>query len=82
VGTLNVEGAAIVATSQPSAPAAENEVVVPDGPPATAAIAVPDVSRTTWPPAVWYTLIALVVAGVMAWAWLRRKSRRSPYSVI
>ena len=82
VGTLNVEGATVVAASSPSAPAAEAEVIVPDGPPATAAIAVPDISRTTWPPAVWYTLIALVVAGVMAWAWLRRKSRRSPYSVI
>jgi serine-type D-Ala-D-Ala carboxypeptidase (penicillin-binding protein 5/6) len=82
VGTLNVDGAAVVTASSPSAPPAEPEVIVPDGPPATAAIAVPDISRTTWPPAVWYTLIALVVAGVLAWAWLRRKSRRSPYSVI
>jgi D-alanyl-D-alanine carboxypeptidase (penicillin-binding protein 5/6) len=82
VGTLNVDGAALVTVSSPSAPPAEPEVIVPDGPPATAAIAVPDISRTTWPPAVWYTLIALVVAGVLAWAWLRRKSRRSPYSVI
>jgi D-alanyl-D-alanine carboxypeptidase (penicillin-binding protein 5/6) len=82
VGTLNVEGAAVVTASSPGAPPAEPEVVVPDGPPATAAIAVPDISRTTWPPAVWYTLIALVVGGVLTWAWSRRKSRRSPYSVI
>jgi hypothetical protein len=72
----------VVTASSPGAPPAEPEVIVPDGPPATAAIAVPDISRTTWPPAVWYILIALVVGGVLTWAWSRRKSRRSPYSVI
>ena len=82
VGTLNVAGATAppAVTASPSARAAE--AIVPSGPPATAAIAVPDVARTTWPPAVWYSLIALVVIGVLAWAWLRRKSRRSPHSLI
>jgi D-alanyl-D-alanine carboxypeptidase (penicillin-binding protein 5/6) len=82
VGTLNVAGAAVSPAAQPSASETTAAVIVPSGPPATAAIAVPDVSRTTWPPMVWYALIALVVAGVLAWAWVRRKSRRSPYSVI
>jgi D-alanyl-D-alanine carboxypeptidase (penicillin-binding protein 5/6) len=82
VGTLTIDPASISAEASPAASASEEAVIVPNGPPATAAIAIPDVSRTTWPPAVWYTLIALVVAGLMAWAWMRRKSRRSPYSVI
>ncbi len=82
VGTLNVEGTQTVRAAAPAASASEEAVIVPSGPPATAAIAVPDVSRTSWPPAVWYALIALVVAGVLLWAWARRKSRRSPYSVI
>ena len=82
VGTLEVAGT----TASPAVSAAVTESraaeLVPSGPPATAAIAVPDVSRTSWPPAVWYALIGLVVAGVLLWAWLRRKSRKSPYSVI
>lgn len=82
VGTLNVEGTSIAAQSSPADSETEDAVIVPSGPPATAAIAVPDVARTTWPPGVWYTLIALVVAGVLVWAWFRRKSRKSPYSVI
>jgi len=82
VGTLAVSGTATVRSAEPSASETEAAVIVPSGPPATAAIAVPDVARTSWPPAVWYALIALVVAGVLVWAWLRRKSRRSPYSVI
>lgn len=82
VGTLNVAGTAAPPAAAPSASARANEVIVPSGPPATAAIAVPDVSRTSWPPAVWYSLIALVVIGVLAWAWMRRRSRRSPHSLI
>jgi D-alanyl-D-alanine carboxypeptidase (penicillin-binding protein 5/6) len=82
VGTLNVDGASAVRAAAPEATESEEAVIVPSGPPATAAIAVPDISRTSWPPAVWFTLIALVVAGVLLWAWFRRKSRRSPYSVI
>ena len=82
VGTLNVAGAAGSPGAEPTASESEAAVIVPSGPPATAAIAVPDVARTSWPPVVWYALIALVVAAVMVWAWLRRKSRRSPYSVI
>lgn len=82
VGTLNVAGAAVSPAAQPSGGESTAAALVPSGPPATAAIAVPDVARTTWPPMVWYALIALVVAGVLAWAWVRRKSRRSPYSVI
>ena len=82
VGTLNVAGATSAPEASPAATTAQAAVIVPNGPPATAAIAVPDVARTSWPPAVWYTLIVLVVAGVLLWAWLRRKSRRSPYSVI
>ena len=82
VGTLNVAGAAVSPGAEPTASESEAAVIVPSGPPATAAIAVPDVARTSWPPVVWYALIALVVAAVMVWAWLRRKSRRSPYSVI
>lgn len=82
VGTLNVSGSAVPA-AQTNADTQVREIeLVPSGPPATAAIAVPDVSRTSWPPVVWYALIGLVVAGVLLWAWLRRKSRTSPYSVI
>ena len=82
VGTLDVAGTTAspaVITAPTESRAAE---LVPSGPPATAAIAIPDVSRTSWPPAVWYALIGLVVAGVLLWAWLRRTSRKSPYSVI
>jgi D-alanyl-D-alanine carboxypeptidase (penicillin-binding protein 5/6) len=82
VGTLNVAGAAVSPRSDASESATAEAVIVPSGPPATAAIAVPDVARTSWPPVVWYSLIAIVVGGVLIWAWLRRKSRRSPYSVI
>ncbi len=82
IGTLTIDPASISTEASPTASASDEAVIVPSGPPATAAIAVPDVARTTWPPAVWYTLIAVVVAGAFAWAWQRRKSRRSPYSVI
>jgi D-alanyl-D-alanine carboxypeptidase (penicillin-binding protein 5/6) len=82
VGTLNVAGATITREASPSVKESEAAVIVPSGPPATAAIAVPDIARTSWPPVVWYALIAIVVGAVLAWAWLRRKSRRSPYSVI
>ncbi len=82
VGTLNVAGSAVTPEVTPRESTSEAAVIVPSGPPATAAIAVPDVARTSWPPVVWYTLMALVVAAVLLWAWLRRKSRKSPYSVI
>jgi D-alanyl-D-alanine carboxypeptidase (penicillin-binding protein 5/6) len=87
VGTLNVEGSKIPRDASPTAtesqaPESEAAVIVPSGPPATAAIAVPDIARTSWPPIVWYVLIALVAAAVLTWAWMRRKSRKSPYSVI
>ncbi|MGI9135450.1 MAG: D-alanyl-D-alanine carboxypeptidase family protein [Candidatus Nanopelagicales bacterium] len=82
VGTLNVAGASLSPSAEPSASARQAVALVPSGPPATAAIAVPDVARTSWPPIVWYTLIGLVVIGVLVGAWLRRKSRKSPYSVI
>lgn len=81
VGTLNVAGTVTGPANSPTETASA-AVLVPSGPPATAAIVVPDLSRTSWPPAVWFTLIALVAAGVLTWAWVRRKSRRSPYSVI
>jgi len=82
VGTLVTAGElpAVEPRAQESSSAAA--VMVPSGPPAEAALTMPDVPRTSWPPVIWYSLAVAAVVAVFAWLWFRRRSRRSPYSIV